>query len=68
MTLYKKSEIDPHVIVSSSVYLCSCGHTEMTKEILEDDKVCKECGEKMSVISSSTEELEDEPSEKKDED
>tara|TARA_R110000824_G_scaffold8450_2_gene38455 strand:+ start:13425 stop:13643 length:219 start_codon:yes stop_codon:yes gene_type:complete len=59
MTLYKSSKIDQIVIISSSVYLCSCGHTETTTGEIEE-KECLECGKTMSIVSSSTETKDDE--------
>lgn len=57
MTLYKTSTTDSKIIVSSSVYLCECGYTEIIKENDEIDieNLCPECGEKMEIVSSSTE-------------
>jgi len=51
MSMIKRGTIKGKITVSSLVYVCKCGHTEMGKGRSKSKK-CPKCGEIMDAISS----------------
>jgi len=56
MTMIKRGTCSSISVISSSVYACSCGHTEIiTSENPDVEKKCPKCGEIMRIISTACE-------------
>jgi len=54
MSILKKGTTESKVVVSSLIYVCACGYTEMGSAEGSQSKVCPKCGETMSIISSQS--------------
>jgi len=57
MSMIKKGTTRNRVIISSTIYVCKCGHTEINKV---EANLCPKCGEPMSLVSSQPDVTEDE--------
>lgn len=51
MSMIKRGTTKGKITVSSVVYVCQCGHTEMGKGKGKSKK-CPKCGEMMDAVSS----------------
>ena len=55
MSMIKKGVTKSRIVVSSLIYVCECGHTELGDSGKRKHKKCPKCGGKMSAISSENE-------------
>lgn len=59
MTMIKRGTTKSRVIVSSSIYVCGCGHTEMASSLKKKSKKCPKCGEIMNLMAGQDEKIEE---------
>ena len=56
MSMIKKGTTRDRIVISSTIYVCKCGHTEINKV---EANLCPKCGELMSLVSAQSDTTKD---------